>query len=57
MQTEESKGIARAPQKPGEDGKYILLHEKHSLHNSLHKLHNIREAVDLPIFSTIWSER
>lgn len=57
MRTEESKGIARAPQKPGEDGKYILLHEKQSLYNSLHKLHNTREAADLPTFSTIWSER
>lgn len=40
MQTEESMDIARAPQKPREDGKYILLHEKHPLHKFLHKLYN-----------------
>lgn len=39
MQTEESMGFARAPQKPRKDGKYILFHEKHPLHKILHKLY------------------
>lgn len=47
MQTEASMGIARSPQKPREDGKYILLHEKHPVHNILHKLYNTPATLDL----------